>query len=162
MLTDGIITFEIPSGVSFEIDDKFIRWLRGEEDDGNNLPFSIVKVEILAPQKVIRCTFSDGDIQKAVCCDEDTFTLEAGISVCITKHLIGGTSKYNKAIKQGVDCYKAQIKAEEERIAKEKQDKRRREKYQAYKKRRDEKRSSRDVQKELELLEKLLERLKEE
>ena len=126
------------------------------------LPFRIVNVEEIVPKKVVRCTFSDGDVQKAVCCEEDTFTLEAGISVCITKHLLGGTANYNKAIKHGVDCYKNRIKAEAEAKRVEEQVKRRREKYEAYKKRRDAKRREQYINEQAEILAKAMSILKEE
>lgn len=155
MLADDVLVLEIN-------DEWLKRFFDKKPVAEDNLPFKITNVEILAPEKVVRCTFSDGDTQKAVCCDEDTFSLEAGISVCITKHLIGGTSNYNKAIKQGVDCYQNRIKAEEEKAIKEKQEKHRREKYEAYKKRRDEKRQKQDIEKQLELLKALLSSLDEE
>ena len=122
----------------------------------------IVSVEEIVPEKVVRCIFADGDVQKAVCCEEDTFTLEAGISVCITKHLLGGTSNYNKAIKQGMDCYKKRIKAEEDLKILDEQAKRRREKYEAYKKRRDEKRHEQYIREQAEILARAMSILKEE
>ena len=116
------------------------------------LPFKIVKVEELVPSKVVRCTFSDGDIQKAICCSEDTYTLEAGISISITKHLLGGTGMYNKAIKQGVKCYENEVKAKQEKDEEEERKKHRREKFEAYKKRRDEKKKEQYIKEQAEIL----------
>lgn len=138
------LIIKIPSGISFH-------------------PIvAITNVEEVVPGKVVRCTFLDGDIQKAVCHEEDTFTLEAGISICITKHLLGGTGNYNKAIKQGVDCYKNKIKAEKEKRLAEERAKHRREKYEAYKKRRDEKRREQHIREQAEIFAKAMSILKEE
>lgn len=122
-----------------------------EHKKPKNKTVKITDVEEIVPGKVVRCTFSDGDVQKAVCCDEDTYTLEAGISICIAKHLLGGTSQYNKAIRQGVDCYNKKLKAEEEKKIKEEQKKRRKNKYEAYKKRRDEKKRKQHIRDQIEI-----------
>lgn len=110
----------------------------------------IVDVNIIVPNKVVEVKFLDGDKQKVVCQEPDTFSLEQAISICITKHLLGGTSAYNKAIKNGIKVYedkqkmKCDAKAEEDRVAK------RRAKRAAYMKRRTEKRreSQIEIQKE--------------
>ena len=79
----------------------------------------ITKVELLGTQgKVVRCTFSNGDIQKAICSKEDKFHLEIGIAICISKHVFGGSSNYNRAIKQGLQVWEKQIKEKEEEIKK--------------------------------------------
>ena len=114
--------------------------------------FKITNVEEIVKGKVIRCTFDDGDVQKAVCHDEDEYSLEAGISICITKHLLGGTSQYNKAVKQGVNCYNKKIKEKEEEKQREEQKKHRREKFEAYKKRRDQKRKEQYIRDHVEIL----------
>lgn len=84
----------------------------------------IVDVNIIVPNKVAEVKFLDGDKQKVVCQEPDTFSLEQAISICLTKHLLGGTSAYNKAIKNGIKVYedrqkmKCDAKAEEDRVAK--------------------------------------------
>ena len=79
----------------------------------------ITKVELLGTQgNVVRCTFFDGDVQKAVCNREDQFDLATGIAVCVSKHALGGSSNYNRAIRQGLQVWKKQIKEEEEEIEK--------------------------------------------
>lgn len=107
-------------------------------DDFDLLPFSqngvyfssfgrsggIIDVNIIVPDKVVEVTFINGDKQKAVCQDPDVFSLEQAISICLTKHLLGGSGAYNKVIKNGVKIYQdklkevCRIKIEEERIAK--------------------------------------------
>lgn len=74
--------------------------------------------------RVVKCEFKDGTTQKAVLHDEDTFDLEVGIGICITKHLLekkacgkSGTYLYNKAIKHALKTMeddKAVEKAKEE------------------------------------------------
>ena len=61
-------------------------------------PIHIKDVNILAKNKVVEVTFYGGDKQKAVCDEKDTFDLETAISICITKHLLGGTKAYNDAV----------------------------------------------------------------
>lgn len=106
----------------------------------------IVDVNIIVPNKVVEVTFLDGDKQKAVCQEPDVFSLEQAISICLTKHLLGGTGAYNKIIKNGVKVYKEnqeemrRVKAEEERIAK------RRAKKAAYMKRRAERRREEQIE----------------
>lgn len=106
----------------------------------------IVDVNILVPNTVVEVTFVDGDKQKAVCQEPDVFSLEQAVSICLTKHLLGGTGAYNKAIKNGIKVYeesqreKWRIKTEEERIAK------RRAKKAAYMKRRAEKRREEQIE----------------
>lgn len=98
------------------------------------------------PNKVVEVTFIDGDKQKAVCQEPDVFSLEQAISICLTKHLLGGTGVYNKAVKNGMKVYDNKLKAdnttkaEEDRIAK------RRAKKMAYMKRRAEKRREEQIE----------------
>lgn len=106
----------------------------------------IVDVNIIVPNKVVEVIFLDGDKQKAVCQEPDVFSLEQAVSICLTKHLLGGTGAYNKAVKNGIKVYeenqreKWRIKAEEERITK------RRAKKAAYMKRREEKRREEQIE----------------
>ena len=67
---------------------------------------------------VVRCTFLNGDVQKAVCNQEDQFDLATGIAVCVSKHALGGSSNYHRAIRQGLQVWKEQVKEEEEEIEK--------------------------------------------
>lgn len=164
--TGTITTTALPStgtGITFSTGYDFCNHPHNDkQEDGSkqkrdkHKTVKIVKVEEIVPGKVIRCTFSDGDIQKAVCCDEDSYTLEAGISICITKHLLGGTPQYNKAIRQGIDCYNQRLKEEEEKKQREEQKKRRKKKFEAYKKRRDEKRRQQYIQDQVEIFSKAL------
>lgn len=75
-------------------------------------------------------TFSDGTIEKASASEEDTFSLEQGISICYTKKLLSmlttdsGSKVYNKMIHTAMKLYKskqeeAANKKKEDRLAKE-------------------------------------------
>lgn len=106
----------------------------------------IVDVNILVPNKVVEVTFMDGDKQKAVCQEPDVFSLEQAISICLTKHLLGGSGAYNKAVKNGIKVYQDKQKVEwvakfeEERVAK------RRAKKAAYMKRKAEKKREEQIE----------------
>ena len=106
----------------------------------------IVDVNIIVPNKVVEVSFLDGDKQKAVCQEPDVFSLEQAISICITKHLLGGSSAYNKAVRNGIKVYHERLvwehRAEEEnaRIAK------RHEKHKAYMQRRAERRREEQIE----------------
>lgn len=71
-------------------------------------------------------TFSDDTKTVAVLDNEDTFSLEQGISICITKKLLGqdGSAIYNKLIKRAFKVKKqneeAAVKKEKEKIESEK------------------------------------------
>lgn len=73
--------------------------------------------------KVVIVNFADGTVEKAVLSDDDKFSLEQGISICITKKILSdstnghGSSAYNKLIDYGMKVYnnkKKNIKAIEE------------------------------------------------
>lgn len=106
----------------------------------------ITDVNIIVPNKVVEVTFIDGDKQKTVCQEPDVFSLEQAISICLAKHLLGGTGAYNKAVKNGVKVYKEnqeemrRVKVEEEHMAK------RRAKKAAYMKRRAERRREEQIE----------------
>lgn len=85
---------------------------------------NIKDVNVIVPNKVVEVTFANGDKQKSVCQEQDVFSLEQAISICLTKHLVGGTGVYNKTVKNGIKVYEEKQKAvliekaEEERISK--------------------------------------------
>lgn len=78
--------------------------------------------------KVVVATFGDGTIEKAICDDEDDFSLEIGLGICILKHVYGGSGAYNREIraiiKRQENSDRAKAKREEEennrKLAKEK------------------------------------------
>lgn len=69
--------------------------------------------------KVVVVSFADGTTEKAVLDANDTYSLEQGVSICITKKLLGrntsyGGALYNKVIKRALDVMQEN---EEERVA---------------------------------------------
>lgn len=91
---------------------------------------AIVKVKPIN-NRVVIVEFADGTQEKAVLAKEDTFSLEQGISICITKKLLSnivgssnGSSVYNKLIDYALKKYEDDIAYEKELAeieAKEKQ-----------------------------------------
>lgn len=70
--------------------------------------------------KVVFVDFADGTTEKAVLSEGDTFSLEQGISICITKKLLNdkcsaGSSMYNKIIQRALKVFSSK---ENEKIAK--------------------------------------------
>lgn len=112
----------------------------------NGMGNKIFDVNIVVPNKVVEVKFLDGDKQKAVCQESDTFSLEQAVSICLTKHLLGGTSAYNKAIKNGMKVYEDKLKAERNAKAEEDRITKRRVKKAAYMKRRTEKRREEQIE----------------
>lgn len=75
----------------------------------NRVP-EIIDVKVIN-DKVIIVTFIDGTQTKAVCDKDDTFNLEVGIGICITKRLMSndeqtGNSMFNKTIKNALKVMK--------------------------------------------------------
>ena len=84
---------------------------------------AIEDVQVLN-DRVIMVKFSDGTTEKAVLDESDTFSVEQGIAICLTKKLLStltrgnGGSVYNKLVEYGVKTYEA-IEARKAEVAKE-------------------------------------------
>lgn len=99
--------------------------------DGTLLP-DISDVKVIN-KKVVVVKFADSTEEKAVLDSADTYSLEQGISICITKKLLGrntpfGGSLYNKIIKRAMDVMEenekaAKFVAEQEKAANAKAEK---------------------------------------
>ena len=82
--------------------------------------------DVKVHNKTVVVTFTDNTKSVAVLDNEDAFNLEQGISICITKKLLGesGNSIYNKLIKRAFKVIKNNEKAadkkEKEKAEKEK------------------------------------------
>lgn len=57
--------------------------------------------------------FSDGTKEHANCSDDDTYSLEYGISVCLLKKLLGGNETYKKIVNTAAKSYRKKQTAEE-------------------------------------------------
>lgn len=101
VLADGNICVEGHRGDS----SVFINIMPGISD------VSIIKDDSGA-EKVVCVEFLDGTLHKAVLQGGDTFSLEQGISICVTKKLLDmrlggrGSSLYNRIVNQGMKVYK--------------------------------------------------------
>lgn len=68
--------------------------------------------------RVIIVYFCDGTTEKAVLAKNDTFSLENGLSICLTKKLLSkvsngnGSSVYNKLIEYMIKTYEQQVEME--------------------------------------------------
>lgn len=78
-------------------------------------PTSNVKNVEVFNENTVKVTFYDGNFETAVCDKEDEFNLETGVSLCIAKHLAGGSSKWYSMVSKAMKVYKN----EQKRIAKE-------------------------------------------
>ena len=94
---------------------------------GRKLVMSDIK-DVTVYHNTVIVTFADNTKTVAAMDPEDKFDLEQGISICITKKLLGdnGTSIYNKLIKRAFKIMNnneaARIKAEEEKAEKKRRD----------------------------------------
>ena len=100
-------------------------------------PIKFAKVEMLAPNKVMRFTFNEGDVIKTVCKDGDTFTIETACYVALAKYLsyksltpegisaLAEELRYykqaNKIVEAGIKTYEKSVKEAEKRAAAEKE-----------------------------------------
>lgn len=101
--------------------------------------------------KVVIVTFIDGTQTKAVCDKDDTFNLEVGIGICITKRLMSkdeqtGNSMFNKTIKNALKVMKRNEQLEKTRKEIEEEEKRIIEKIKRKKEKRAEKRRQKKIQ----------------
>lgn len=99
----------------------------GVFDNGNMIGYTeimpnIVDVKVIRENdvpRVVIVSFADGTKEKAVLDKNDTYSLEQGVSICITKKLLGkdtayGSSLYNKVIKHAMNVMAANEKAAKE------------------------------------------------
>lgn len=110
----------------------------------------IIDVKVIN-KKVVIVTFIDGTQTKAVCDKDDTFNLEVGIGICITKRLMSndeqtGNSMFNKSIKDALKVMKRNEQLEKARQEFEEEEKRIEAKIQRKKEKRAEKRRQKKVQ----------------
>lgn len=64
--------------------------------------------------------FTDGTKETAVCSDEDTYSLEQGITVCLAKKACDG--KYNQIVYKAAKQYRDRVKAHREEEEKKKKE----------------------------------------
>lgn len=125
---------------------------------------NVEKVDIIhgnsGENRGVKITFADGDVQKSVCSEHDDFSLETGISICLTKHLLkrdgfeNPSAAYNNTIRKAVKIYEKKIAEEKDKEEVAKRIKDRKKKVAEKKRRREERKKNAereyqiDVQKE--------------
>lgn len=115
-----------------------------------------VRVNNCGKSPIVVVEFYDGTSEKAVLSKEDTFNLEQGISVCITKKLLSmicpnGNGLYNKIIKRAVNIYKDKLRSEEKALAEKAKEAERRERKHKKNEKRREKRELNEREKQIEI-----------
>lgn len=78
------------------------------------MDFKIKDYKVDEKKQTVVVFFEDGDTQKAKCCDNDVYSFERGLEVCITKHICGGADKYYKILKVADEQIVVVDKAREE------------------------------------------------
>lgn len=121
----------------------------------------IADVNIIVPDKVVEVTFTDGTIEKSVCKESDTFSLETAISICISKKIMGGSGAYNNAVKHGMKVYEDKLKKEATEKAEQERIEKKRAKRLAYKERRAAKRAAEEAKRKAQEKEEQIEIQKE-
>jgi hypothetical protein len=106
--------------------------------------------DVIVNNRIVKVIFWDGTSETATCAPEDDFDLEMGITICIMKHIYGGSGAYNKAIRKAADIYYAKEEKKKAEIAKKKEEKEaRKRKLEKHKKRLAKKREKQiEIQKE--------------
>ena len=56
-------------------------------DENKNRANTIINIIEIVPNKVAKVVFYDGTIEKVVCDEDDTFSLEMAITICMAKKL---------------------------------------------------------------------------
>lgn len=111
-------TFKLPEIFGIEV-----------KNDPNNME-SQYNIDGKFQKPTVIVTFSDGTVEKAAASEDDTFSLEQGISICYTKKLMSmltngnGSTAYNRMLHNAMKLYKskqeeAANKEKEEQLAKE-------------------------------------------
>lgn len=75
-----------------------------------------IKDIITHNDRVVIVKFADGTQEKAVLYPDDKFTVEQGISICLAKKLMGGSSIYNKVVEYALDIVDKKDKAQKQKI----------------------------------------------
>lgn len=119
-LMNNTVTIQLPKNQSVVLSNNFL------------IP-EIAKIDV-KNKTVVIMTFSDGTTEKAVTSPDDTFSLEQGISICLTKKLLSsltggnGSNTYNKLLHRAMKFYENEqakaVKAEnDEKLEKERSEK---------------------------------------
>ena len=139
------------SYVSNIINNSMYQASENKKKELKNMANMITDVNVIVPEKVVEVAFKNGDKQKAVCQESDVFSLETAISICITKHLLGGSSQYNNAVKKGLKVYSEKIKKEELETAEKERIERKRIKNQERKRKYAQRKAAKEKEEQIEI-----------
>lgn len=147
---DGAYLSQIAPSIYIRGDSKrFLEEFKCEflsEQERNRMVAKIIDVEMVVKDKVVEVTFDNGDKQKSVCREPDVFSLEMAISICITKHLLGGSGPYNQAVRAGLRYYEDKLRKEKAEAEEKERIKKREAKLVAWKNRCKEKRKEAQIE----------------
>ena len=115
-----------------------------------------VRVNNHGKSPIVIVEFCDGTSEKAILSEEDTFNLEQGVSVCITKKLLSmvcpnGSSLYNKIIKRAINIFENRLRNEENALMEKEKEEERRERKRKKNEERREKRELSEREKQIEI-----------
>ena len=118
------------------------RYPWGEKRDNNTndmpvkvkVPYPAIDRVITHNERVVIVKFVDGTFTKAVCSPNDKFDIDMGITVCLMKKVLGGSTQYNNLIRR---IHKRMDKLESDKKAENAARKARRDKQAAIKAKRD-------------------------
>lgn len=117
--------------------------------------------------KVVMVDFADGTTEKAILSDEDTYSLETGISICITKKLmsisdsVSGTKVYNSVIRHAIKVMKENREWEDEARRADEAEKQRAKKLAEKRARRQARREAAETEKLIDVLAEAINRAKD-
>lgn len=98
---------------------------------------------VVVPNKVVEVIFTDGEVIKTVCHNEDTFKVEDMIMVAMLKKAMGSAGNFNNYMKRAVRTWNAMIECERKEKEEAERLEKKREKLAEKSKRRYEKRKAR-------------------
>lgn len=125
----------VPSAIEFNSKVDSVK-----KDEKQTMNFKISKLDVFN-NKVVKTTFSDGKVERAICDEEDEFDLKFGVFICISKYLYKDTltnhgiyikalelswyKEYNKIVDKAIKDYykkldKENKEKEEKQLEKEK------------------------------------------
>lgn len=124
-------------------DVKIIESVQKTKRESGNIDDEVAPIQ----RKVIKVIFADGSIETAILAPDDTYSLEQGISICITKKLLSdigvhGSSLYNKIIKRAGKVMTQNRQAEADAQARQKASAERYQKHIEKQRKKDEKRAA--------------------
>lgn len=112
---NGCLRLDIDNDAYFWHEDWLEFAITEKKGEDENMRVNIKDVKIVVPNKVVEVTFGDGTKEKAVCAEEDTYSLDTAITICLVKHMLGGSNAYNNIIRRANKILIDKAKAEEKR-----------------------------------------------